>query len=600
MREILRLLNITLEEKRRLLLFFICSIFVAVFTYGFVNLIQPILDNMLNYESQTATQKTRLMDYMFQHLHISQQDIYWVLPLLVVIVIFGKGSFTFLSTLIMKSIGHRASKRLRDELFEHLIYQSTDYFDQRSTGEIMSRVTSDVDKIQQAVSGSMGDFIREVIVLVALLIYIFYTDWRLAIVAFVIAPLAAIPLAIFSRKLKKRGKQSQAQMAGIYEQLLESITGSKIVKAFTMERFEMKKFYGATKGFFKSSMRLARIESLSSPFMEFIGGAVGAFVLYVGMRRITEGYISPGDFGSFVVAIFYSYTPIKRMSRANNVIQQGVASYERIQDILESKSQIADHPKAFPLPPVKGKVTFEGVSFNYNEARPVLYDVSFEVNPTEMVAVVGLSGSGKTTIINLLSRFYEATSGEIRIDDINISEVTLTSLRSQIGLVTQELILFNDSICNNIAYGLEEMPFEKIEGAAKAAMAHDFIQELPEGYDTQIGERGVLLSSGQRQRLAIARALLKNPPILILDEATSALDSESERLIQIAMTNVMKDRTTLVIAHRLSTIRNADKIMVVDKGKIVEIGTHDELCQVDGIYKKLYDLQFPEEKEGLS
>jgi len=229
MREILRLLNITLEEKRRLLLFFICSVFVAFFTYGFVNLIQPILDNMLNYESQTATQKTRLMDYVFQHLHISQQDIYWVLPLLVVIVIFGKGLFTFLSTLIMKSIGHRASKKLRDELFEHLVYQSTDYFDQRSTGEIMSRVTSDVDKIQQAVSGSMGDFIREVIVLVALLIYIFYTDWRLAIVAFVIAPLAAIPLAIFSRKLKKRGKQSQARMAGIYEQLYESITGSKIV-----------------------------------------------------------------------------------------------------------------------------------------------------------------------------------------------------------------------------------------------------------------------------------------------------------------------------------------------------------------------------------
>jgi subfamily B ATP-binding cassette protein MsbA len=600
MREILRLLKITLKEKRSLLLFFICSIFVAFFTYVFVNLVQPILDNMLTYESQTATQKTRLMDYVFQSLNISQQDIYWFLPLLVVVVIFGKGLFTFLSTLIMKSIGHRASKRLRDELFEHLVYQSMDYFDQRSTGEIMSRVTSDVDKIQQAVSGSMGDFIREVFVLVALLFYIFYTDWRLAIVAFVIAPLAAIPLAIFSRKLKKRGKQSQARMAGIYEQLYESITGSKIVKAFTMERFELKKFYEATKSFFKSSMRLARIESVSSPFMEFLGGAVGAFVLYVGMRRITEGYISPGDFGSFVVAIFYSYTPIKRLSRANNVIQQGVASLERIQDILDSKPKIIDHLKAYPLPPVKGKVTFENVSFSYNEARPVLYNVSFEVNPTELMAVVGLSGSGKTTIINLLSRFYEATSGAIKIDDIDISEVTVLSLRSQIGLVTQELILFNDSICNNIAYGLEEMPFERIEGAAKAAMAHEFIKELPEEYDTQIGEKGVLLSSGQRQRLAIARALLKNPPILILDEATSALDSESERLIQVAMTNVMKDRTTVVIAHRLSTIRNADKILVVDKGKIVEIGTHEELCQMDGIYKKLYDLQFPEEKEGLS
>jgi subfamily B ATP-binding cassette protein MsbA len=500
----------------------------------------------------------------------------------------------------MKSIGHRASKRLRDDLFEHLVYQSMDYFDQRSTGEIMSRVTSDLEKIQQAVSGSMGDFIREFFVLAALLIYIFYTDWRLAIVAFVIAPLAAIPLAIFSRKLKKRGKQSQARMAGIYDQLYESITGSKIVKAFTMERFELKKFYEATKNFFGSSMRLARIESLSSPFMEFLGGAVGAFVLYVGMQRITEGYISPGDFGSFVVAIFYSYTPIKRLSRANNVIQQGVASFERIQDILDSEPKIIDHPKAYPLPPVKGNVTFQDVSFSYNEARPVLHDVSFEVKPSEMVAVVGLSGSGKTTIINLLSRFYEPTSGAIKIDDIDISQVTVASLRSQIGLVTQELILFNDSICNNIAYGLEEMPFEKIKGAAKAAMAHEFIKELPEEYDTPIGEKGVLLSSGQRQRLAIARALLKNPPILILDEATSALDSESESLIQAAMTNVMKDRTTVVIAHRLSTIRNADKILVVDRGKVVEIGTHEELCQMDGIYKKLYDLQFPEEKEGLA
>jgi subfamily B ATP-binding cassette protein MsbA len=276
-----------------------------------------------------------------------------------------------------------------------------------------------------------------------------------------------------------------------------------------------------------------------------------------------------------------------------------VASYERIQDILESKPSILDRPKAYPLPPVKGKVTFKNVSFSYNEARPVLHDVNFEVNPTDMVAVVGLSGSGKTTIINLLSRFYEPTSGSIKIDDIDISETTVKSLRSQIGLVTQELILFNDSICNNIAYGLEDMPFEKIVGAAKAAMAHEFIMELPEKYDTQIGEKGVLLSSGQRQRLAIARALLKNPPILILDEATSALDSESERLIQVAMRNVMKDRTTLVIAHRLSTIRNAHKIFVVDRGKIVEIGTHEELCQMNGIYKKLYDLQFPEESEGI-
>ena len=599
MKEILQLLRITLNEKKRLFFFFVSSIFVALFTYIFVNLVQPILDNMLRVGPAVTVEKTRLMDHVFQRFHISQEDTLWFIPLMVVIVLFGKGLFTFLSSLIMKSIGHRASQRLRNELFEHLVYQSVDFFDKRPTGEIMSRVTSDVDKIQQAVSGSMGEFIQELFVLFALLIYVFITDWRLAMIAFVIAPLAAIPLAVFSQKLKKRGRRNQARMADIYNHLFETITGNKIVKAFTMEKFELKKFYEATKNFFRTSMKLAVIESLSSPFMEVIGGAVGAFVLWVGMQRITEGYISPGDFGSFVVAIFYSYTPIKRLSRANNSVQQGVASLDRIQEIAQSKPSIIDNPEAHPLPPIKGKVTFEDVSFNYNEDRPVLFNISFEILPTELIAIVGLSGSGKTTIINLLSRFYSPSSGRICVDDISINEVTLKSLRSQIGLVTQELILFNDSICNNIAYGMTDMPLERIEGAAKAAMAHDFITELPLGYDTQIGEKGVLLSSGQRQRLAIARALLKNPPILILDEATSALDSESERLIQIALTNVMKDRTTLVIAHRLSTIRNADRIFVVDRGQIVEIGTHEELLKTDGIYKKLYDLQFPEEKEGL-
>lgn len=599
MKEVLKLLKITLKEKKRLIFFFGCSVFVALFTYIFVNLVQPILDNMLHVGPQITVEKTRLMDLVFQRFHISQEDFLWFIPIMVVIVLFGKGLFTFLSSLTMKSIGHRASRGLRNELFEHLIYQNVDFFDKRPTGEIMSRLTSDVEKIQQAVASSMGDFMRELFVLFALLIYVFITDWRLAIVAFVIAPLAVIPLAIFSQKLKKRGKRNQARMAEIYNHLFETITGNKIVKAFTMEKFELKKFYEVTKNFFKSNMKLAVIESLSSPFMEVIGGAVGAFVLWVGMQRISEGNITPGDFGSFVVAIFYSFTPIKRLSRANNTVQQGVASFERIQDVIQTKPSITDGPEAYPLPPIKGKVVFENVSFSYNENRPVLHGISFEVQPTELIAIVGLSGSGKTTIINLLSRFYTPSSGRICVDGIAISDVTLNSLRSQIGLVTQELILFNDSICNNIAYGLTDMPLERIEGAAKAAMAHDFIIELPLGYDTPIGEKGVLLSSGQRQRLAIARALLKNPPILILDEATSALDSESERLIQIALTNVMKDRTTLVIAHRLSTIRNANKIFVVDRGRIVEIGTHDELLNQDGIYKKLYDLQFPEEKEEL-
>lgn len=599
MKEVLKLLKLTLSEKKTLILSFVFTVFVAFFTYVFVNLVQPIIDEMLQLAPQTSSTKTSLMTFIFKYFHVTKEQLMWFIPLILVIVILGKGIFTFLSSFFMKSIGHRVVKRLRDELFGHLVYQSSDYFDYKPTGELMSRLTNDVDKIQQAVSGSMGDSIQEVFTLFALVIYIFVTDWRLALASFVIAPLAVIPLAAFSRQLKKKGKLSQIRMSQIYNLLHESITGNKIVKAFTMERFEIKKFFQATLGYFKTSMKLAWIGSLSSPFMEFMGGLVGAFILFVGTTRIAQGHISPGDFGSFVMAIFMMYTPIKRISRANNTIQQGVACYERIQEILQERPQIIDHPHAFPLPPVKGRVKFENVSFSYNEVRPVLHNMDFEVLPHETVALVGLSGAGKTTIINLLSRFYDPNSGRITIDGIDIRQVKLESLRSQIGLMTQELILFNDTVRSNIAYGLEDFNLDKIIKAAKAAKAHEFIMELPEGYDTIIGEKGSLLSSGQRQRLAIARALLKDPPIFIFDEATSALDSESERLIQIALANVMKNRTVFVIAHRLSTIRNANKILVVDRGRIAELGTHQELCRKNGIYKKLYDLQFPEEKEEV-
>ncbi len=597
MREIFQLFKLSLQEKKWLFLAFASTIFVSLFTYVFVNLVQPIMDQLFQLSPQTLPQKTRFMDFVFKHLHVTKNELNWILPLLVVIVIFGKGFFTFLSSFFMKSMGHRIVKRLRDKLYTNLIYQSTDYFDHVSTGDLMSRLTNDVDRIQQALSGSMGDLIEEIFILFALLIGIFVIDWRLALASLVITPLAVVPLAGFSRQLKKKGLLSQVKMAQIYNLLHETITGNKIVKAFTMENFELKKFFQATWSYLKTNIKLAWIASLSSPFMEFVGGLAGAFILVIGTTRIKQGQISPGDFGSFVMAIFMMYTPIKRLSRANNQIQQGIACFERIQEVLISIPQIQDSPLAHPLPLVKGRIEFKNVSFCYNELRPVLSDINFEIKPNETVAIVGLSGAGKTTIINLISRFYDPTSGRITIDGIDIREVTLASLRSQIGLVTQDIILFNDSIRNNIAYGLENMAEEKIVRAAKAAKAHDFITELPQAYDTPIGEKGALLSSGQRQRLAIARALLKDPPILILDEATSALDSESERLIQIALANVMKNRTTIVIAHRLSTIRSAHKIFVIDKGRIVETGTHEELCRANGIYKKLYDLQFPEEEE---
>lgn len=600
MKEIFQLFKLTLGEKKRLSLAFVFSSFVAFFTYVFINLIQPIIDKMfLQRAGPAAGGKEGLIGFVFKKIRVAEEQFIWLIPLLLVIVIFGKGLFTFLSSFLMKSIGFKVGKKLRDDLFGHIIYQSSDYFDYKSTGDLMSRLTNDVDRIQVAVAGSMGDLIQEMFILLALLVYIFITDWRLALISFVVVPVAVIPLALFSRQLKKKGLLSQEKMAQIYNLLHETITGNKIVKAFTMEKFEIKKFSQATLSYFKTSLKLAMTGSLTSPFMEVLGGVVAAFVLVLGATKIVQGHISPGDFVSFVVAIFYSYTPIKRLSRANNSIQQGVACYERIQEILNSKSQIVEHPKAYPLPPVKGSVKFENVSFGYNEMMPVLQEVSFEVMPNETVALVGLSGAGKTTIINLLSRFYDSTSGKITIDGIDIREVSLSSLRSQIGLVTQELILFNDTVRNNIAYGLEEISLDKIKEAAKAAKAHDFITKLPKEYETIIGEKGTLLSSGQRQRLAIARALLKNPPILILDEATSALDSESERLIQIAMVNLMKNRTTFVIAHRLSTVRRVDKIFVLDKGAITEIGTHKELCSKDGVYKKLYDLQFLEEEEAV-
>jgi subfamily B ATP-binding cassette protein MsbA len=560
MKDIFRLLKLTFREKKLLFLSFGASLFVALFTYLFVDMIQPIMDRLfLRTPAPAVPDKARLMDAVFRTLHVTEADVTRALPLVLIVVIFGKGLFTFLSSFFMKAVGHRVVKKMRDDLYEHVIYQSTSYFDHVPTGDLMSRLTNDVEKVKEALSGALGDMVEEAFILVALLIGIFIRDFRLAIVSFIIAPMAAIPLAVFSRQLKKKSLSAQVKMGQIYGLLHETITGNKIVKAFTTERFEIHRFLKATASYLRTSIKLAWIGSFSSPFMEFLGGAVGAFILWVGTKRIAEGAISPGDFGAFLTALFLMYMPIKRLSKANNVIQQAVACHARITEVLANTPVIRDAPNAYPLPPVKGAIRFEDVSFSYDRGRPVLIGIDFEVRPTETVAIVGLSGAGKTTIINLLSRFYEQTSGRVLVDGIDIRDVTLDSLRSRIGLVTQEIILFNESIRDNIAYGLDGAPDDRIVAAARAAKAHDFIVQLPEGYATLIGERGGLLSAGQRQRLAIARALLKDPPILILDEATSALDAESEHLIQEALATLRQGRTTIIIAHRLSTVRRAPR-----------------------------------------
>jgi len=593
MQQVIQLLKVAFQEKRRLIMSFLCTLFVAFFTYIFVNLVQPIIDYMFRVSPGDIPEKARFLDAFLDLFHLSMEQMVHFIPWMLVIAVFGKGLFTFLSSFFMRSVGLSVVRGMRNDLYERVLYQSTAFFDFRPTGELMSRLTSDVDRIQDALSGSAKDIIQETFVLLAVLLHLFIIDWRLALASFVVAPLAVVPLAVFSSKLKKTGRTNQIRMAHIYNLLHETITGHRIVKAFTMEQFELRRFFNATKKYFKTSIRLAWIGSLSSPFMEFLGGVVGAFILFVGTSRIADGHISAGDFGSFVMGIFFLYTPIKKISRANNSIQQAIACHERVREILESRPAIEDVEGALPLPPVKGRVRFNKVSFSYNQAGQVLRDIDFEIPPDKTVALVGLSGAGKTTIINLLTRFYEPTSGSITIDGYDIHDITMASLRAQIGLVTQDLILFNDTVRNNIAYGLESIPEQKVIEAAKAARAHEFIRRLSSGYDTMIGEGGGLLSSGQKQRLAIARAFLKDPPILVLDEATSALDSESERLIQIALSTIIKDRTTFIIAHRLSTIRHADRILVIDKGGIIEAGTHDELFRMNGLYRKLYELQFP-------
>ncbi len=598
MRDILRLLRLTLSEKKLLVLSFGSSVFVALFTYLFVDLIQPIMDRLfLQAPAAAVPQKARLVNLVFRYLHVTEADLTKALPILVVVVIFGKGLFTFLSAFTMKSVGHRVAKTLRDDAYERVVHQSAGFFDRHPTGDLMSRLTGDIEKIREALSGSLGDLVEEVFILVALLVGIFIRDWRLALVSLIVAPLAALPLAAFSHQLKKKSLTAQVKMSRIYGLLYETITGNKIVKAFATEGFEVRKFKDATASHLRTSVKLAWIGSLSSPFMEFLGGAVGAFILWVGAKRIAAGVISPGDFGAFVMSLFMMYMPIKRLSKANNVIQQAVACQDRVREIMDAVPLIQDAPNAYPLPPVRGRIDFEDVSFAYDENRPVLSGVSFEVRPTETVALVGLSGAGKTTIVSLLTRFYDPSRGRVTVDGIDVREVTLQSLRSRIGLVTQETILFDETVRANIAYGLDGIPPERVLDAARAARAHDFILALPQGYDTMIGEKGGSLSAGQRQRLAIARALLKDPPILILDEATSSLDAESEHLIQEALADLRRGRTTLVIAHRLSTVRSADRILVIDQGRVAESGTHEELCRRDGLYRKLYELQFPEDEE---
>jgi subfamily B ATP-binding cassette protein MsbA len=519
----------------------------------------------------------------------------WRKVLIILLAVFVVRAFTsFFAEYGFQKVGLSTVRDLRNELYERIIHQSHRFFAERSTGEMVSRLVSDADQIQAAVSTRMGDLFQESITLIGLLVYVFISNTELALITFIAAPLLVYPVIHFGFRLRRTTHRSQERMADMATVLEETIRGVRIVKAFTMEKFEIGRFHEATKRHLSSTLKAQRIQAATSPIMEMLGG-IGILLLFLyAHRRIAAGTLTIGQFVSFIAAIAAMYQPIKKLNKVNLSVNMALSAAERVFRMLDIDNVVKERPDAAAIASVGSGIRYDNVTFAYND-EPVLRNINLSIAPGEIVALVGSSGAGKTTFVNLLPRFYDVLGGRITINSIDVRDATLHSLRGLMGFVTQEVVLFNDNVRNNIAYGRRDVDEQLVIEAAKAANAHEFITALPQGYDTQIGESGVLLSGGQRQRLAIARALFKNPPILVLDEATSALDTESERLVQQALNNLMRGRTTLVIAHRLSTVRSAHKIVVLEKGEIVEVGKHEDLLSRRGIYRRLHDLQFVEQ-----
>ncbi|MGA8300422.1 MAG: ABC transporter ATP-binding protein [Terriglobales bacterium] len=600
-----------LRRVLRYLLPYLLPFFVSVLLMAFVGLLEafrllligPIFDSVLNPLSQgKSLQLFRIpgTDRIFELQQIIPshfQNPWTAVAFALVAATVLKGIFDYTGTYLVNYAGYGMITDLRDDLYNAFLRRSAAFFSKHTTGTLLSTIINDIERVQFAMSTVLAEFLQQFFTLIFTVAVVVLLGGWLALVLLGFVPIIVYSSLKTGRRVRTTTRSGQDKLAEIQNILHETITGNRIVKAFSMEHWEMQRFRAAARRLFRANLRLVAAFAISSPLMDILGSVAIALLLLLGRNQINHHIFKEGTFLAFIIAVFKLYEPVRKFAQFNNNFQQAVGASSEIFRFMDMEDEVREKPGAKRFGKFSRSIRFDQVAFSYSsneDSRDVLHGINLEVHAGEVLAVVGSSGAGKSTLVHLIPRFFDVSGGRILIDDVDVRDVTLASLRSQIGIVTQETVLFNDTLRNNIAYGQPHVSSKQVEDAARAAHAHEFISSLPEGYDTMIGERGVRLSGGERQRIAIARAILKNAPILILDEATSALDSESEALVQAALQNLMSGRTVFVIAHRLSTVRRADRIVVIEGGTLSESGTHEELIQKAGTYRRLYELQFAE------